>query len=248
MSCLLGRRQRACFVDRPPTPPYYPAMHFPSVAASQRSRLSMASLAALASAAFLFAASPAHAQQPVCDPVAAGEPVVTVCRSASLFPAVRFLADFTVDQLFKPAPPAFERTALGIADVFVPRETSDKSLRKILGALAPIRFLQLDRTTGSLVADWTDGEHEARTKLSGMFGELSVTLRLPNVLEGGYWRGPDVLQIALWKRIGVHVDSTDGTTFDSDVSCLSLSPEQLVVRFAAAGVPPLVVQFRECTP
>lgn len=203
----------------------------------------------LAVASFLLVATSAHAQRAVCAPVAPDEQVQTACMPFSLFPSVRFLADFTVDQLFKPAPPPFQRTLLEVSSLFVGKTIADNpELKRFLGALAPIRFTQFDRTTGSVLADFEDNKREFQSRLEGLEGSPQLTVLVPRQLQGGYWRGPDVLQIAFWDngRIAIRVTGTSGPDFVGDVRCLSLTPDGLLVRFAGSTTPPLLAMFREC--
>ena len=203
----------------------------------------------LAVAAFTLAVGTAHAQLPVCAALGPDERVQVVCAPFSLFPAVRFLADFTVDQLFKPAPPPIQRTLLEAGQLFAAKAIGDNpDLESFLAALAPLRFTQLDRTTGSLLAVFDQDQREFEGRLEGVEGEPTLTLHLPRSLQGGYWRGPDVLQIALWEkqRIALRIAREGGGVFEGDVDCLALSADGLLVRFSPSTTAPLLVLFREC--
>jgi len=191
----------------------------------------------------------AHAQRPICAPPGPDERVHAICTPFSLFPAVRFLADFTVDQLFKPAPPPFTRSLLEFGQLFAVKEiAASPPLKDFLAVLAPLRFAQLDRTTGTVFADFDAGRKEFDGELAGVAGQPAMTLRLPRHLQGGYWRGPDVLQVAFWEhgRMGVRITHEGGRVFEGEVECAALSPDGLLVRFEPAVMPPLLVQFREC--
>lgn len=205
---------------------------------------------ALAALLLTLSASASQAQRPVCAPVAPGEPVITVCRSFSLYPVVRFLSDFTVDHLFKPAPPPFARSLVDAARLISSKEIADhERVEKLLAELSPILFTRLDRTTGSVVADWKASARELITTLDAADEKPSLAVRLPELVRGGYWRGPDVLQIAFWEGNSIAVEvATGGTTFGGDVECLSLSPDTLLLRFRSAASPPLSIQLRECLP
>ncbi|HEY2773500.1 MAG TPA: hypothetical protein VGK20_05555 [Candidatus Binatia bacterium] len=210
-----------------------------------------------AAAVLLLLAAPAHAQRPVCASLAPGERATISCRPFSLSPVVRFLADFSVDQLFKPTPPAFQRTALEMAPLFAAKEVSDDAaLQKLLSSLPPLRFSQIDRSTGTVLAELGDSATNADLVLDKIDRAPRLAVRLPRVIAGGYWRGPDVLQIAFWenKRVGMTLSFAGGTVGGAaggvaaggDVDCVALSPEGLLVRFAPASVAPLLVLFRDC--
>lgn len=202
----------------------------------------------LAALAFAIPASPSFAQQPVCRPVAAGEAVRVAYRAASLEPVGRMLADFAIDHLFKPSPPDFERTMPQVARPFVAQEMIDNpALATFLRGLSPLRFTQLDRTTGTVIGDFRKDSREYRAPMDGIEGSPTLTLRMPERLEGGYWRGPDVLQVAFWerKRAQARLEWSGGPVVDGELDCVSLTSTGLLLRFAAAGTPALLVKFEE---
>jgi hypothetical protein len=193
-------------------------------------------------------ASSSLAQQPVCRPVAAGEAVRVAYSAASLEPVARLLADFAIDHLLKPSPPDFERTMPQVARPFVAQQLIDNpALAGFLRGLSPLHFTQLDRTTGTVIADLRKDTREYRAPLDGVPGSPTLSLRLPERLEGGYWRGPDVLQVAFWerKRAQGRLEWTGGPAVEGELECLSLTSSGLLVRFAAAGTPALLVKFEE---
>ncbi|MFN2375931.1 MAG: hypothetical protein ABR538_05295 [Candidatus Binatia bacterium] len=204
-------------------------------------------IAGLVAAAFVLLAAPARAQRPVCADLAQGEAVQVACRPFTLFAVVRFLSDFTVDHLFKPSPPPVQRSVMEAVQVFGSKEIIDNpALKEFLSGLAPLRFTQLDRTTGAVLADFTKSPREFRATLEGTGAELALTL--PAVAQGGYWRAPDVLQVAFWEkgRFGFSLTSKDRPAMAAEIGCLSLTPDGLLLRFEPASIPPLLVLFREC--
>jgi hypothetical protein len=206
-------------------------------------------LSRLVVTAFLLAATSAHAQRPVCAPVGAEERVQPFCAPLSLYAAVRFLSEFTVDHHFKPAPPAIQRSALDTTRFVIGKQLADNpALETFLRGLEPLRFIQLDRSTGTLVSDFGKNERRFQGSLKGVEGEPALTVRMPASLQGGYWRAPDVLQIAFWQnqRFAVRMDYGNGRAFDAEVECIALSPDGLLARFASPGAAPLLLQFREC--
>ena len=81
------------------------------------------------------------------------------------------------------------------------------------------------------------------------FGEAVVLeLRFPEALDGGYWRGPDALQIAFWEkyRLGLRVLRRGAEVAAGDVACLALSPDGIMVRFADASATPFFLRIRDC--
>jgi hypothetical protein len=203
----------------------------------------------LLAAALALAATRADAQLPICAPLGPDELVQAACAPYSLYPAVRLLADFTVDHLFKPAPPPIQRTLLEAGQLFAAKQIADNPpLQSFLENLAPLRFSQLDRTTGTLIADFNANKREFQGRLVGVEGEPTLSLRVPAILQGGYWRGPDVLQIAFWEkeRIAVRLAPNGGLAFDGEVECLVLSPDGLLLRFAPEPRTPLLLELREC--
>jgi len=199
--------------------------------------------------AMLLTAASAEAQRPVCAPVGPDEKVKTTCLPFSLFPVVDFLADFTVDQLFKPAPPPIRRDVLEAVQLLAGKPVSDNpELQQFLAALSPLHFTQLDRTTGSVLADFEGDKRELKTRLEGLPGSPTLILRAPLHLQGGYWRGPDVLQVAFWDkgRFALRMAVENGPALEGEVECVALSPDGVLVRFAPATTPPLLALFREC--
>jgi hypothetical protein len=198
--------------------------------------------------AVVLGSSPAFAQLPVCPAVAPGERVQLSCKPFSLLSVGRFLADFSVDQLFKPSPPPFRRTILEAAQLFVPKELSDSpALLAWTAALAPLRFTQLDRTTGTVQADYSKSDRDFEETVAGFGSEVRLTLRMPERLQGGYWRAPDVLQITFWERqrAAFVVESPAGSRVEAELECVSLTPDGLLLRLSG-GLPPILVLVREC--
>lgn len=201
----------------------------------------------LVAAALVLTATAALAQRPVCEGLGPAEPVRVACRPFALFPTVRFLADFTVDHHFKPAPPPVLRHLLDFALVIDSKAVSEFSeLGAFLGRLPPLQFTQLDRTTGTVLADFEKAERSFHAAVEGS-GE-SLALTVPPHVQGGYWRGPDVLQIAFWERgrFAVRLTSPGQEEFAAEIGCVSLTPDGLLVRFEPASLPPLLLTFREC--
>jgi hypothetical protein len=193
--------------------------------------------------------SRACAQQAICPPIAKDQQVTIACRPVYAFSAMRMLADFTVDHLYKPAPWSFERTFAQSAQGLALQELKDNpDLARFLTLLPAVRFTQLDRSTGTLLGTYDKAERVLEASLTVLAGEVTFSLEVPERLEGGYWRSPDVVQMAFWqgKRLRLKVRGGGGPDVGGEVSCASLTPEGLTVTFAESGVPPLVILFRGC--
>jgi hypothetical protein len=206
-------------------------------------------LLTLALLPILATATQAQAQVPICRSLGADEKVVVSCRPFSLFPTARFLADFSVDQLFKPAPPPLTRTILDLVQLFEGKEIVDNpDWKTFAAALPPVRFQQLDRTTGTVVGDFGDSTRDLAAPLEKVDGNPTLTVKVPPVLQGGYWRGPDALQMAFWEkqRIAVKLAWRDGPSFEGEIDCVSMTPDGVLIRFTPATTPPVLMLFRDC--
>jgi hypothetical protein len=189
------------------------------------------------------------AQPPLCAPPAAGEVFRTSCRTWETGAVVQLLDELTVDHLFKPELPAFERTWRQILAPFTSKNLVEgDAFRKLTVELEPLRFTQLDRTTGTVSANLAAAPREADVDALAFGEAVRVHVRFPETLDGGYWRGPDTLQVAFWERyrLGVRVTRGDAVLAAGDVACLALSPDGLMVRFAEKESPPFFLRIRDC--
>ncbi|MFN2426922.1 MAG: hypothetical protein ABR587_10810 [Candidatus Binatia bacterium] len=194
-------------------------------------------------------AAPASAQHPVCAPPAAGEVMKTSCRSWAAPAMLRLLDDFTIDQIFKPV--SFERTWSSLMSAFASKDIPEnEAFRATARSLEPIRFTPLDRTTGTLLSDLSGSPRSIDVRPDAFGGPVSVHVELPELLEGGYWRGPDSVQLAFWKRsrVAVQIRFEDTEVARGKVQCVALSPEGLLVRFAEEASTPIFLQIRDCRP
>jgi hypothetical protein len=194
--------------------------------------------------------TPARAQRPVCVAPGPTEPHHVFCLSDAYFPVVRLISDFTVDHLFKPAPPAFRRT---FSDFLAPlagyQMATHPELAGQLKALE-LKFTQLDRTTGVLVGDFAKLENASRA-INGVWNEnklpLTLQVDVPARVEGGYWRSPDAVQLAFWKGKSpiIKVAADGQTTIGGAVDCLGFSSNGVHVRFRD-GATPVMFRARSC--
>lgn len=206
--------------------------------------------ATLLASVLLATPEPASAQHPVCPPVARGEVLLTSCRSWSSDAALRLLDDFTVDHLFKAPLPAFERTWTQLATVFASTSLPENAdFRRTAKMLEPLRFTPLDRTTGTVGCDLSASPRRLELDSLAYGNAVSLQFDLPEVLEGGYWRGPDVLQMTFWKRNRptIRVSRDAVAVAQGEIQCFSLSADGLLVRFSDTGSAPVFVSIRDCT-
>src|SRR5690554_6620220 len=102
------------------------------------------------------------ADPPLCAPPAAGEVFRTSCRTWETGAVVQLLDEFTVDHLFKPELPAFERTWTQILAPFTSKNLVESDAFRLLAKdLEPLRFTQLDRTTGTVSSNLAAAPREA---------------------------------------------------------------------------------------
>lgn len=173
----------------------------------------------------------------------------SACRPDLLFAATRFISDFTVDHLFKPAPPRFQRTAGELLAPFVGATVAaNEELQNYAQSLAALSFTQLDTATGVFYADIENEDRQFVSDLPGSDEIESVRIELPERLEGGYWRTPGALELAFWKgkRIGFVVDPANGDSIQGEIECFSLSADALRIELSGEQTPGIIVHLSEC--
>jgi hypothetical protein len=205
----------------------------------------------LCGAGFLAIATvPASAADfPVCPPPAAGEAVRSACRPWDAAAVVKILDDLTIDHLFKRELPGFERTWTQLVTPLQSKNlVESEAFQKLARDLEPLRFTQLDRTTGTLSSHLASAPRQADVDALGFGEAVRLHVRFPETLDGGYWRGPDALQVAFWEKYRLALTVTRGDTVlaGGEVACLSLSPDGMFVRFAGKESAPLFVRVRDC--
>jgi hypothetical protein len=236
-------------VDRPPT-----ARLSVGVSKGFRSmRMTNLKRSALAIAISIVASSPplAYAQSPICAPPSPSETYLAVCKPGWVVVnnVTRLLSRLSVDHLFKPPPPPF---SYSIGDLILPivggQLVADDDLRDFVEGLAPIDFTQLDKSTGTLSVNLEPAPRTFGAEFESDDQQSHLSLRLPIHLEGGYWRAPDVLQIAFWKdhRPGFTYAFGDGQLVEGDVACVSLSVENLKIDLEDEDQVGIIVFFGEC--
>jgi hypothetical protein len=108
-------------------------------------------------------------------------------------------------------------------------------------------FAKIDTATGTLdfavdeVRRNFVGDIDTGTK------PVHVSWELPARVNGGYWRTPDVLQVAFWqgKRPRMRL-AVAGGELAAEIECLDVSADG--VRIVASGVdtPDILIRFDQC--
>lgn len=202
-----------------------------------------------ASACLLLATWAGAADVPVCPPPAAGEVVRSACRTWDAAAVAKLLDQITVDHLFKRELPGFERTWMQIVGPLQSKNlVESEAFLKLARELEPLRFTQLDRTSGTVSAHFASSVREADVDALGFGDGVKLHLSFPESLDGGYWRGPDALQVAFWEkyRLALRVERAGAVVAEGEVACLALSPDGIFVRFSGKESAALFIRVRDC--
>jgi len=208
--------------------------------------------------AFMFAtawlvslSTASHAQHPICAPPSPSQTYLAICKPglSSIQASAFFLTRFSVDHLFKPPQKTFSYTLVEFAAPFVGRQLAeDEDLYDAVRNLPAIKFARLDNSTGTLVAIF----EESLRSLNGRFDDddqqSRLSLELPARLEGGYWRAPDVLQMAFWTnhRPSIRFEFENRTVIESEISCISMSADSLKIDLVEDDQPGILVSLGSC--
>ena len=192
---------------------------------------------------------PAYAQSPVCPLPEKEELYYTGCRPRAAMSIIGFLSDFAVDHRFKFQHKMIHRETEDFVRLFARQELfTDESLMEFVRELPRIMFTSLDAITGTFVirvpeeSRWIEPEDPVDRR-------YSVAVRLPEkIIEGGYWRGAGVLQMAFWKdhRPEFLVKSEIGPTLGGKLACLVLSREGLRLDIVGENTPSFMVFSEGC--
>jgi len=215
-------------------------------------RVTKSKASVLATAIVVLSSVSSQAQQPICAPPVPTQTYLDVCHSSSFVvrDVTRLLSRFSVDHVFKLPPPAFsysfkEFVSPLIADLLNRYEDLDA----FISGLAAVQFTRLDYSTGTLSANLEDAPRSFSTELENDDDEKSrLALQLPILLEGGYWRAPDVVQMAFWNdhRPSFTFELDDGKVVEGDVKCISLSASNLKIDLENEDQPEIVISFGGC--
>lgn len=213
---------------------------------------------AVYSVAFMFAtawmvsvSTASQAQHPICAPPSPSQTYLAICMPglSSIQGSALILAQFSVDHLFKPPRISFSYTLAQFAAPFVGRQlVEDEDLYDAVRDLPAIKFARLDNSTGTLVAIF----EESLRSLTGHFNDddqqSRLSLELPARLEGGYWRAPDVLQMAFWTnhRPSIRFELENRTVIESEISCISMSAGSLKIDLVEDDQPGILVSLGSC--
>jgi hypothetical protein len=205
----------------------------------------------IGTAVISFSAPPSHAQHPVCAPPSSSETYLAVCRPGliAIHGAATILSRFSVDHLFKPPQIPFMYAPAEIAAPFIGRQSPEiAEFFESLRDLPDVRFSRLDRSTGTLVANFEDAQRTFHIELEVDDHQPQISLQLPLHLEGGYWRAPDVLQMIFWKdyRPSITFEVAGRRVIDSEVACVSMSAGSLKIDLVEEDQPGIVLSLGGC--
>ena len=203
----------------------------------------------LAIAAVLARTDAAHAQLPVCPQPAPDQPYYTACVPGGRLLAARVLLDLAVDHDFKADRDPVRRRAADVFRSLVTDEAfeSNGDLRRYLDELEPIILTKLDTATGMLQLNVTDDARTFTGDVKVGDDARNVRLQLPARLSGGYWRTPDVFQVAFWEgqRATIGLLLPAGGEITAEIECLVVSTDG--IRAVTTGeTPDLLVRFDDC--
>lgn len=214
-----------------------------------RFRLAVGVAATMISAA-AGVSSPAYAQLPVCPQPVPADAYYSTCIAGGRFAAARLLFDLAIDHVLKGDFDPVYRRPSDIFRTLAVGEAREKNapLITFLDRLGMIALTKLDTTTGTLRLD-VDGDAQ---RFDGAIhvGDppTPFTLRLPDRLAGGYWRTPNVLQVAFWEgqRATLGIVVPGGKRVETEIECLVVSTDGIRVVTGGSGIPDLSVRFDEC--
>ncbi len=200
-------------------------------------------------AAVLAPADAAHAQLPVCPQPPPDQTYYTACVPGGRLLAARVLLDLAVDHDFKADSDPVLRRAGDVFRSLVAKDDveSNGDLRRYLDQLEPIKLTKLDTATGMLQLNVPDDARTFAGDVKVGDDAHTVRLQLPARLSGGYWRTPDVFQIAFWEgqRATIALRIPSGPEITAEIECLVVSSDG--IRAVTTGdTPDLLVRFDDC--
>ncbi len=200
--------------------------------------------------AMLGHAGVASAQSPVCPQPSPEEAYYTACAPGGRLVVARMLFDLAIDHVLKSDFEPVKRRAGDVIRSLLTEETLKKNseLRAYLDRLDPLKLTKLDTTTGMLQLAVPEESRRFTGALDLGTEAYRLSWQLPARLGGGYWRSPDVLQIAFWEgqRATFSLTAPSGVEIEAEVECLVISTDGIRVVTADASVPDILVRFEEC--
>jgi hypothetical protein len=192
----------------------------------------------------------ARAQLPVCPQPVPAQPYYTACAPGGRLVVARLLFDLAIDHLMKADSDPLRRRAGDLLRAVVSDETIEKNeaLRAYLDGLNVLTLTKLDTVTGMLQLNVADESRRFSEAINLGGDPYRLTLQLPARLSGGYWRTPDVLQIAFWEgqraRVGIAI--AGGGQLEAEVDCIVISTDGIRVVTGGADTPDILVLFDAC--
>jgi hypothetical protein len=109
-------------------------------------------------------------------------------------------------------------------------------------------FTKLDTTTGNLALPVSDDLRYFEGTIDLGSDQIAVSWQLPNRVAGGYWRTPDVLQIAFWEshrpRLWIPIPNSGRT--ELIVECIVISTDSIRIVTGGSETPDVLVRFDGC--
>lgn len=204
---------------------------------------------AVGAAALLLGREAAATPRPLCPAPAADDVYYSVCRSGFRGVVARFVDDFTVDQLHQQSRP-FRRdvadflTSLGV-EVYI--HVDDALTQELLEHRSVVEFNRLDAASGEFISK--GGGNETFELHPALLGDkASLQLQLPETVQGLYWRSPLHLEFMFYQGHRVHFRFNwgDGTPFEQEVACISVTPERTLVTTTDPDHRQAVIMYENC--
>ncbi len=186
---------------------------------------------------------------PVCPQPSAAQLYYQACVPGGRLGVMRLLFDLAVDQTMKADTDPIRRHVGDLLRAAVSEDTIDKNdaLRDYLDHLPPLNLTKLDTATGTLQLNVADESRHFEGTIDTGTSSVNVSWDLPTRLSGGYWRTPNVLQIAFWQgqraRIRIGVPEHE---FSAEIECLVISGDGIRAITSGADTPHILVRFDEC--
>lgn len=206
--------------------------------------------ASLPVCAIIGSASIAAAQLPVCPQPEADAPYYSACLPSGRFLVASVLTSFAIDQLLRADTAPFVRRPREILESVSTEALLEKNAALVdyLGRLEPLKFSRLDTSTGLVALGANDEVRSFDAVIDVDTVPYSVSVQLPERVEGGYWRTPGVLQVAFWEghRATLALTTPGGIDMQAQIDCLVVSTDGIRVLTAGSSTPDLLVRFGEC--
>ena len=194
-------------------------------------------------------AGEANAQMPVCQQPTAAAPYYTACLPMGRVRVARLLGDFAIDHVMKAEGEVVQRRVGDLLRALVSKDVLKRNLalREYVDALEPLVFARIDTATGTLDFAIDEARRSFAGDIDTGASPVHVSWDLPARLSGGYWRTPDVLQVAFWqgKRARMRL-AAPGGELAAEIECLVVSADGVRIVTSGADTPDILIRFDEC--